>query len=282
VDGSGVALDREQYGYDRNGNRLYAENGVNAAFSELYQYDNLNQLSNFQRGTLNGTKTAISGTASRSQVWDFDALGNMDSVTSDGVAQTRSANKQNEITSISGSTTPTYDASGNMTADETGKAFNYDAWGRVIAVNGTARYAYDGANRRIQEGSRSLYYSASWQVVEERRGGGAERVEPGVHRRAGPAGPGFGREREPGRAAVRPAGRELERAGRGRDGRAGEGAVRVRPVRGADGADGGVGRHVDGVRVGNWAPRRAAGCNDGDIRVPISRLDPIVDAVESG
>jgi RHS repeat-associated protein len=171
VNSSGTALDREQYGYDRNGNRLYAENGVNAAFSELYQYDNLNQLSNFQRGTLNGAKTSISGTASRSQVWDFDALGNMDSVTSDGVAQTRSANKQNEITSISGATPPTFDASGNMTADESGKTFTYDAWGRVIKVDGTVRYAYDGLNRRIQEGSRALYYTPSWQLIEERESG---------------------------------------------------------------------------------------------------------------
>jgi RHS repeat-associated protein len=171
VDGGGVALDREQYGYDRNGNRLYAENGVNATFSEWYQYDNLNQLSNFQRGTLNGTKTAISGTASRSQVWDFDALGNMDSVTTDGTAQTRSANKQNEITSISGATTPSYDASGNMTADEAGKTFTYDAWGRVIKVDGTVRYAYDGLNRRIQEGNRTLYYTPSWQLIEERESG---------------------------------------------------------------------------------------------------------------
>jgi hypothetical protein len=98
VNGSGVALDREHYGYDRAGNRLFAENGVSAAFSELYQYDGLYQLANFQRGTLNGSKTAISGTASRSQVWDFDALGNMDSVTTDvGISPNANNNRLNSI-----------------------------------------------------------------------------------------------------------------------------------------------------------------------------------------
>ncbi len=75
----------------------------------------LNQLLGFDRGTLNGTKTGLTGGASRSQAFDFDALGNFDSVTTNGGSPaTRSANKQNEITGIGGATTPTYDANGNM------------------------------------------------------------------------------------------------------------------------------------------------------------------------
>jgi hypothetical protein len=55
---TGAALDRWQYGYDRDGNVLYSNNLVNSSFSELYHangagndYDNLNQLTNFARGT---------------------------------------------------------------------------------------------------------------------------------------------------------------------------------------------------------------------------------------
>ena len=52
----------------------------------------------------------------------------------------------------------------------------YDAWNRMVAikVGSTVKiaYAYDGLFRRIQEtvGSttHSQYYSASWQVIEER------------------------------------------------------------------------------------------------------------------
>jgi len=112
------STDRFTYSYDRDGNRLTKSNSVNTAFSESYSYDNLNQLSSFTRG-------------SHTQSWDFDAVGNWNSVTTDGTVQTRSHNKQNEITSVSGATTPTFDANGNMTTDETGKQYVYDAWNRI-------------------------------------------------------------------------------------------------------------------------------------------------------
>jgi RHS repeat-associated protein len=159
-------LERTQYSYDRDSNRTARTNTVNAAFSETYTYDNLNQIASFARG-------------SHTQSWDYDALGNWDSVTTDGSTQSRTANKQNEITSISGATTPTYDPNGNMTKDETGKQFTYDAWNRLKVVKdsgGTVlkTYTYDGMNRRVAEtasGTTSdLYYSAQWQVLEERVG----------------------------------------------------------------------------------------------------------------
>ncbi len=108
--------------------------------------------------------------------WDYDALGNWDSVTTDGSAQTRTANKQNEITSVSGATTPIYDANGNMTTDETGKQYVYDAWNRIKIVKNSGgttlkTYSYDGMNRRVSETASGtttdLYYSANWQVLEE-------------------------------------------------------------------------------------------------------------------
>jgi RHS repeat-associated protein len=160
-----TSTDRFTYTHDRNGNRLTKGNALNSNFSETYSYDGLNQLSSFARG--NGD----------SQSWDFDSLGNWDSVTTNGTTQTRSANAQNEITSISGATTPTYDANGNMTGDETGKQFVYDAWNRlkvVKDVNGTTlkTYRYDAMNRRVAEvvgnDTTDLYYSSQWQVLEER------------------------------------------------------------------------------------------------------------------
>ena len=161
------STDRFTYTYDRDGNRLTKGNSVNAAFNESYSYDNLNQLSSFTRG-------------SHSQSWDFDALGNWDSVTTAGTTQTRSHNKQNEITSVSNATTPTFDANGNMTTDETGKQYVYDAWNRIKIVKdsgGTTlkTYTYDALNHRVSEtvGSNTtdLYYSAGWQVLEERVNG---------------------------------------------------------------------------------------------------------------
>jgi RHS repeat-associated protein len=181
---SGLSLDRFQYGYDRDGNRLYRDNLVNSSFGELYHangssngYDQLNQLTNFARGTLNSPKDTITSPA-HSQSWGFDALGNWSSFTSDSSTQTRSANQQNELTSISGQTTPTYDPNGNMTGDQTGKTLIFDAWNRLVQFkNGgtpAETYGYDALNRCITENPgtvRDLYYSMLWQLLEEDVGG---------------------------------------------------------------------------------------------------------------
>jgi YD repeat-containing protein len=173
------STDRFQYGYDRDGNLLWRNNLVNTSFGELYAYDNLNQLTGFQRGTLNSTHTGLVGSASRSQSWSPDALGNFTSVVTNGSTQTRTANQQNEYTSVSGSGTVSYDGNGNTTADGSGNTFVYDAWNGLVAVKsgGTtvASYAYDGLGNRVSvtEGGTTtdLYYSAAGQVLEERQGG---------------------------------------------------------------------------------------------------------------
>jgi RHS repeat-associated protein len=176
---TGTSTDRFQMGYDQDGNVTYRQNLSNAAFSELYQNDSLNQLIGFQRGTLNVTHNGLVGSASHSQSLTPDALGNVNTVTTDGTTQTRTTNQQNEITSISGAGTVSYDSNGNLTADGSGNGMVYDAWNRLVAVKQgsttLAAYSYDGVNHRITEthGSttRDLYFSSQWQVLEERVGG---------------------------------------------------------------------------------------------------------------
>jgi RHS repeat-associated protein len=163
---TGTATDDFQYTYDPDGNVLTKNNLGNSAFSEQYSYDGLNQLTNFARGP-------------QTESWGLDALGNWTSVTTNGTTQTRTANAQNQYTSISGGTTPSYDGNGNMTTDPTnGNTYVYDAWNRLVAVTngGTtlASYSYDAIGRRITEISTApldLYFSKDWQVVEERASG---------------------------------------------------------------------------------------------------------------
>ncbi len=102
--------DRFKYAHDRDGNVMYKDNAVNSAFSELYHangatagYDSLNRLTAFQRGALNTAKDSISGTATRTQSWNLDQLGNWDGasgVTSDGTAQARTHNSRNQSTAV--------------------------------------------------------------------------------------------------------------------------------------------------------------------------------------
>ena len=186
VTSTGAATDRFQYGYDQDSNVLYRNNLVNTSFGELYHangssngYDNLNRLTNFARGVLSASGSTLDtiSTPSTSENWSLDALGNWSSVTLNGTAQNRTANQQNEITSISGETTPGYDLNGNTTTDQAGLTLVYDAWNRLVQVNSGStqlvRFSYDALGRQNSEYLTSvgytvdLYYNASWQVVEE-------------------------------------------------------------------------------------------------------------------
>ena len=190
---NGTNFSREQLGFDRDSNVLYSNNLVNSAFSELYHasgaghgYDNFNQLTGFVRGTLSastggGPLDTVSSPA-HSQGWSLDALGNWTSVTTDGTTQTRGVNEDNQITSVSGATTPVYDANGNMTTDERGYHFKYDAWNRLVEVkdasNATvATYKVDALGHRIQRTESGTttdsYFNSGWQVIEERVSGTA-------------------------------------------------------------------------------------------------------------
>jgi RHS repeat-associated protein len=192
VTSSGTATDRFKYGYDRDGNPLYRDNLVNSAFGELYHangasngYDSLHRLTAFARGTLSddnsdGIPDTVAS-ANHSQSWSLDALGNWGGVTTDGSTQTRTANDQNQITSVSGLTTPAYDGNGNMTTDQAGRTSVFDRWNRLVQVKSGSTvlvsYAYDPLSRRIVENpgtARDLYYSSAWQVLEERVGGTAQ------------------------------------------------------------------------------------------------------------
>ena len=161
-----TATDRFQYGYDHDGNVLYQNNLVNTSFSELYHangvgngYDNLNQLTAFARGTLNGTqRRRIAGTVQRTaRAGRMDALGNFTSVTT--TARRRRARPTSRTRSRrSAAATLTYDGNGNLTTDETGNTLVYDAWNRLVAVqerqhdagDATATTAWAGASRRTR------------------------------------------------------------------------------------------------------------------------------------
>ena len=74
--GESTNVDQFTYGYDLAGNRLYRENTLTSGMDELYSYDAMNQLVNFQRGDLNVGKTAITGTIANEENFTLDATGN--------------------------------------------------------------------------------------------------------------------------------------------------------------------------------------------------------------
>jgi RHS repeat-associated protein len=181
-----------EYAYDQDSNPLY-KNIVNqettaATFSQLYHsngasessaYDSLNRLTSFAQGTLsasgaNSGQLDTVSSATTTQSWSLDALGNWSSVTTNGTAQTRSVNSQNELTAVSSATTPTYDHNGNMTKDQNGNTYTYDAWNRMASETSgstTMDLGYLAGGQRASiafSGSTANYsfFNSAWQEIE--------------------------------------------------------------------------------------------------------------------
>lgn len=203
VTGTPTDIDRYQYGYDLDSNRIYKANVVGTpivtgGLDEYYTYDHLNRLTEMKRGTLNSGKTGITGTPSREMDYTLDPTGNWSAYltktagTTD-LNQTRTANTVNEITAIGGTpawaTPPAYDAAGNMTAmpqvSNPANSFTavYDAWNRMVSISASGttvgKYQYDGRNFRVVKltytggilsETRHFYYTSNWQDIEQRVG----------------------------------------------------------------------------------------------------------------
>ena len=175
--GSATDTDRYTYQFDRNSSRTARLNQLDAAFSETYAFDGVDRLVDYARGG--------GGTGPQDQQWNLDALGNWTTITSDGTPESRTHNSQNELTGV-GASSLAYDANGNMTQDESGRQLQYNAWNRLVRVSlagdQVAAYQYNGFQHRIVtivgDGpsaiARDLFYSAGWQVLEQRiRTGGS-------------------------------------------------------------------------------------------------------------
>ena len=133
-------MDGYDYTYDFAGNVQTKANVMDAALSELYTYNGLDELASAERGTLSfsggqPTITPVTGALAMNQTWSLDGLGNWSSFTSGATTQTRTATAANEIASLSGgSGTPTYDLAGNMTGNG-GPTYTYDAWDRLVGAS---------------------------------------------------------------------------------------------------------------------------------------------------
>ena len=175
---TGMSADNFTYTYDNNSNVTSENNLLNTAYSQTFTYDPLNRLAS---NTLGGAAN---------QSWTLDSQGNWSSYTSNGVTQTQTANAQNQITSISGTASPTYDPNGNMISDQSGNGYTYNAWNQLVSVSNSsgaviAQYTYNAMGYRITEAYPQggtgipageinyLYYDSQWQAIETRTNGTA-------------------------------------------------------------------------------------------------------------
>ena len=90
------------YGYNRESVKTYREDLRYPQLSELYHYDSLYRIIDFQRGTLNAGKDAITGTPTTNQTWQLDGVGNWANTVVDGETKTQTINKMNEYQRFAG------------------------------------------------------------------------------------------------------------------------------------------------------------------------------------
>jgi hypothetical protein len=161
------------HGYDYAGNRLYRNDLVHGANSELYAYDQVDQIKNLNRGTLNQSQTAVTS-SNFTEAWDFDKTGNWTQYSRAGVVENRTHNAANEIQGIA-----THDKNGNMTVMP-GLKGKYDAWNRLVEVRDSsdvliATYSYNGQNQRIKKTVGSTvtmsFFNENWQELESQEPG---------------------------------------------------------------------------------------------------------------
>lgn len=168
-----------EYGFDNEGNRLYARKLHDTGNSEQYIYDAKYRLVQFRRGTLDAggnVTTPVTQTA-----YNLDALGNWATKTTDGATENRTHNNMNELVSIDGGPL-TYDDNGNLTDDST-NAYEYDYENRLVKLTRKSdsvvlgEYEYDALGRRVKKqasGVTTAYYYDENRVIEQQVGATTE------------------------------------------------------------------------------------------------------------
>jgi len=189
---TGTPIDAWKWGFNEGSNRTWKKNLVAASGQdEAYVYDGLSQVIRDAVGTLNTNRTAIGGIPGEEADFTYDPTGNWLAYrkNEDGspiLEQSRSNNKDNQLTKIDGSSQGIeFDRAGNSTKLRPGAEGDWskhfipvwDAWNRLVEVkteNGATvqKNTYDGLSRRITKESGGTvvhtYWSDRWKPVEER------------------------------------------------------------------------------------------------------------------
>ncbi len=130
-----------------NGNLYQVTNLLDGNRTQNYAYDSLNRITT---GYTNGTNWG--------QSFVIDAWGNLTNVnnvsgkTQPGGLSAAPASTKNQLNGY------VYDAAGNLSNDELGHVFTYDAENRIATVAGVA-YTYDGDGKRVEKSSGTLYWN---------------------------------------------------------------------------------------------------------------------------
>ena len=149
------------YAYDQNKNLTREDRlGLLSGTSFDAQYDAEDRVTQWDRDNL-----------TESQDWTLSLVGDWESTTINGVAQSRSHNEVHELTGI-GANSLSYDAKGNLVTDENDQEYIWDIDNHLSEAldtndNTIATYGYDASGRRIYKtvGSTTTVFVCQGQQV---------------------------------------------------------------------------------------------------------------------
>ena len=152
------------YAYDQNKNLTREDrSGLLSGTSFDAQYDAEDRVTQWDRDNL-----------TESQDWTLSLVGDWDSTTINGVAQSRSHNEVHELTGI-GANSLSYDAKGNLITDENDQEYIWDIDNHLSEAldtndNTIATFGYDASGRRVYKtvgGTTTVFICQGQQVVCE-------------------------------------------------------------------------------------------------------------------
>ncbi|MHB1702394.1 MAG: RHS repeat-associated core domain-containing protein [Acidobacteriaceae bacterium] len=134
--------------YHDNGDISGITNGMDGTRSQSFTYDNMNRVATAQAGTSWGNTYVYDNWSNLLQKNPLAGAGQ-------GETLQATANVNNQLVGAG----MTYDAAGEVTVDNMGNHWSYDAEGRALTVNGET-YAYDGDGNRVMKtgGSNARIY----------------------------------------------------------------------------------------------------------------------------
>jgi RHS repeat-associated protein len=176
------------YAYDSEGNKKCEQKLQDIAHSEAYGYDAIYRLITFEVGTLTSACSTIPLPTTQTQ-YTLDPVGNWPKKVTNGVAETRTHNAVNEITTITTDSNPPcpliYDNNGNLTRDCV-YTYMYDEENRLVLVVRNSdsamvgQYQYDALWRRVQKianpsgtPTTTRYFYDDARIIEEQNTAGA-------------------------------------------------------------------------------------------------------------
>lgn len=142
------------FAFDAVGNIVQITKNNDYEHSENYTYDAINQVIGFSRGS------------QKTNLYEFDKLGNRIKQTSDGKITSYAVNNINAYTNINGIQL-SYDNNGNLISE--GKHnYAYDWNNRLVKINDT-EFKYDALRRRVMKNDMTYFYLGN-QMIEEKNG----------------------------------------------------------------------------------------------------------------